>query len=129
MTTDTSLPVSSQSGSRPAHGAPSISGSRGRRAQRHPLLGAFPLAVMTLATFLVVFALLMARLERGADPALSARNASVSRHASQVLVRRIYERVVVVHLPATARQPSSGSSQQISSEGAAAPAAAVTRTS
>lgn len=28
----------------------------------HPLLGAFPLAVMTLSTFLVVFTLLMARL-------------------------------------------------------------------
>lgn len=72
MTTDTSLPVSSQSGSRPAHGAPSISGSGGRRAPRHPLLGAFPLAVMTLATFLVVFALLMARLQSGADPGLRA---------------------------------------------------------
>jgi hypothetical protein len=41
-----------------------------RRA--HPLLRAFPLAVMTLATFLVVFTLMMARLTAGADPALRA---------------------------------------------------------
>jgi hypothetical protein len=38
----------------------------------HPLLGAFPLAVFTLATFLVIFALMMARLTAGADPALRA---------------------------------------------------------
>jgi hypothetical protein len=30
-------------------------------AQAHPLLGAFPLAVMTLATLLVLFAVMMAR--------------------------------------------------------------------
>jgi hypothetical protein len=36
----------------------------------HPLLGAFPLVVMTLATFLVVFTLMMARLSAGADPAV-----------------------------------------------------------
>ncbi len=47
--------------------------ARRRQARRaHPLLGAFPLAVMTLATFLVLFTLMMARLEAGADPALRA---------------------------------------------------------
>lgn len=49
--------------------------SQGRGAshrRRHPLLSAFPLTVMTLATFLVVFALMMARLQAGADPALRA---------------------------------------------------------
>ena len=35
----------------------------------HPLLGAFPLTVMTLATFLVLFTLTMARLNAGEDPA------------------------------------------------------------
>jgi hypothetical protein len=39
----------------------------------HPLLGAFPLTVMTLATFLAIFALMMARLTAGADPALRPR--------------------------------------------------------
>jgi hypothetical protein len=41
--------------------------AQARRA--HPLLGAFPLAVMTLATFLVLFTLTMARLNAGEDPA------------------------------------------------------------
>ncbi len=36
----------------------------------HPLLQPFPLAVMTIATFLVIFTVLMARLTTGADPAL-----------------------------------------------------------
>lgn len=35
----------------------------------YPLLGAFPLTVMTLATFLVLFTLTMARLNAGEDPA------------------------------------------------------------
>jgi hypothetical protein len=41
-----------------------------RARSAHPLLGAFPLAVMTLATFLVLFTVMMARLRAGADPAL-----------------------------------------------------------
>lgn len=49
----------------PTRGKPSL-------AKRHPLLGAFPLAVMTLATFLVVFAIMAARLQGGLDPALRA---------------------------------------------------------
>jgi hypothetical protein len=48
-------------------------GKSSPRARRgHPLLGAFPLAVMTLAVFLVLFTLMMARLKAGADPVLSA---------------------------------------------------------
>ena len=42
----------------------------------HPLLGGFPLAVMALATFLVLFALMMARLKAGADPALRPRTST-----------------------------------------------------
>jgi hypothetical protein len=38
----------------------------------HPLLGGFPLAVMALSTFLVVFALMMARLSSGGGAGLSA---------------------------------------------------------
>lgn len=45
--------------------------ARAKRAKR-PLLGAFPLTVMAVATFLVVFAILAARLHNGADPALRA---------------------------------------------------------
>jgi len=36
----------------------------------HPLSGAFPLTVMTLATFLVLFAVMMARLKAVVHPAL-----------------------------------------------------------
>jgi hypothetical protein len=52
---------------------PSAAGAR-RQARRggHPLLRPFPLVVMTLSTFLVVFTLMMARLTAGADPALRA---------------------------------------------------------
>jgi hypothetical protein len=100
-----------------------------RRAPRpigHPLLGAFPLAVMTLATFFVVFTILMARLQSGMDPALTA----MARPVRHVLVKRIYERVIVVHLPSQARQPAASSSQQMSAEGGAfSSGVPVTRTS
>jgi hypothetical protein len=67
--------------------ATDIGGSAGHRQQdprgsaaaarrRHPLLQAFPLAVMTLATFLVLFTLMMARLQAGVDPALRASASS-----------------------------------------------------
>jgi hypothetical protein len=48
----------------------------GRTRKTHPLSGAFPLAVMTLATFLVLFAVMMARLKAGVDPALRAGTGS-----------------------------------------------------
>ncbi|HYM55915.1 MAG TPA: hypothetical protein VES97_11170 [Solirubrobacteraceae bacterium] len=44
----------------------------------HVLLRPFPLAVMTLATFLVVFTLMMARLTAGSDPALRASAGSAA---------------------------------------------------
>jgi hypothetical protein len=44
----------------------------------HPLLGAFPLAVMTLATFMVLFTLMMARLTAGKDPALQGRGTAAT---------------------------------------------------
>jgi hypothetical protein len=61
----------------PPRAAPLGAPARGPRASErtrksHPLAGAFPLAVMTLATFLVLFAVMMARLKAGVDPALRA---------------------------------------------------------
>jgi hypothetical protein len=42
----------------------------------HPLLGAFPLAVMALAIILVLFTLAMAQLKAGSDPDLGQRTSS-----------------------------------------------------
>jgi hypothetical protein len=47
-----------------------------QRRHAHPLLGAFPLAVMTLGTFLVLFSLMMARLKASATPALPSSGAT-----------------------------------------------------
>ncbi len=46
-----------------------------RLRERHPLLHAFPLAVLSLATFLVVFTIMMANL-RSAPTALAPRGAT-----------------------------------------------------
>ena len=46
--------------------------TRQMRRGGHPLLEPFPLAVMTLTTFLLIFTMMMARLTAGADPALRA---------------------------------------------------------
>ena len=43
-----------------------------QRSAARAVLGALPLTLMSLAVFLVVFVLLMARLTAGADPALHA---------------------------------------------------------
>ena len=56
-------------GSAPGEAASALAAPTPGRAS-HPLLGLFPLAVMTLASFLVAFTLMMARLTSGADPAL-----------------------------------------------------------
>lgn len=53
----------------PSRGVRSPKAGSGRR-RSHPLLGLFPMTIMTVATFLVVFVLMMARLQAGADPAL-----------------------------------------------------------
>lgn len=44
----------------------------GHRAEAHPLLRPFPLAVMALALVAVLFALMMAQLNSATDPDLSA---------------------------------------------------------
>jgi hypothetical protein len=71
--TERTAAVSRREGSRQDSQPPAGAGTnRATTARRHPLLGAFPLTVMTLATFLVLFTLMMARLTAGADPALKA---------------------------------------------------------
>jgi len=111
----------------PPGGAPKTTSERtGRARGRGPLTAIWA----SMAVFLVLLAVLAARLAAGDDPALLARRAKAPRPARQVLVRRVYERVVVVHLPANATQRGSSSSQQVSSEAAPpAPSALVTRTS
>lgn len=96
---------------------------RARQARGRSLIAIWA----SLALFLALLAVLATRLSHGEDPALRSRAARVSRPARQVLVRRIYERVVVVHLPVNAPAQSSSSSQQVSAM--AATAAPTTRAS
>ncbi|HEY8304357.1 MAG TPA: hypothetical protein VIG42_07190 [Solirubrobacteraceae bacterium] len=90
-----------------------------------------PLTViwLTLSVFLAVLAVLAVRVASGHDPGLLALQAKTTRPAKQVLVKRIYERVVVVHLPPNAPSQSSSSSQQVSTEAGGVSGAPVTRTS
>lgn len=65
-------PVARTLRTRPASSdTPRMRSARAREA--HPLLHPFPLAVMTLASFLVAFTLVMAGLRAGVHPQLSAR--------------------------------------------------------
>lgn len=57
---------------------PSARSAAAARRDRYPLLGALPITVMTVATFLVVFAVMMARLTTGADPVLRASASPVA---------------------------------------------------
>ena len=100
-----------------------------KRAGARRARGPFTAIWATLAVFLALLAVLAARVAAGEDPGLLALQAKAPRPARQVLVRRIYERVVVVHLPSGAAPQSASSSQQVSSEAGAASGAPVTRTS
>jgi hypothetical protein len=51
--------------------------------ETHPLLGAFPLAVMTLAAAVVLFAFVMAALNAKTDPDLRASTAAHVVHEGQ----------------------------------------------
>ena len=62
------VPSARQRTPSPSEGSRSAPGSAPTRTQ--PLLGAFPLTVMTIATFLVLFAFMMGRLKVGADLAV-----------------------------------------------------------
>lgn len=96
--------------------------------QAHPLTRAFPLTMMTVAAFVVAFAILMARLHAGVDPALLSRRAGTPQPARQVLLRKVYERIVVVHLPASSPPQPASASQQIGPVSASVGAATATVT-
>ncbi len=64
-------------------------GARARKA--HPLLGVFPLTVMSLATFLVLFTVMMARLTAVGGTALSS-NRSVALAANGIGVSGVRTR-------------------------------------
>jgi hypothetical protein len=91
--------------------------------------GALAVIWVAAAMFLALLALLAARVATGHDPALRARAAATPWPARRVLVRRIYERRVIVHLPPTAPAQPTRASQQVSSASGLAPSPLVTRTS
>ena len=82
-----------------------------------------------VVVFLAVMAVLAARVRDGQDPALQATRRSVSLPARHVLVRRILERRVIVHVPPSEPAPASSASQQVGQAGAFSSSLPVTRTS
>jgi hypothetical protein len=99
---------------------------RGRRGRGHaPALVAWSAA----ALFLALLALLATRVAAGEDPALRARAAAAPLPAKRVLIRRIYEKKVVIHLPATAPPQAPQATQQVSAGGSYSSGPPVTRTS
>jgi len=101
-----------------------------RRPARAPRSrGAIGAIWAAAAIFLGVLALLAARVATGQDPALRARAAAAPLPARQVLVRRVIERRVIVHLPPTAPPRPAQASQQVSSAGGSASYPLTTRTS
>jgi hypothetical protein len=100
------------------------------RAARPPRgRGAFWATWTTIAVFLAVLALLAVRVAAGQDPALRSRAGAAPLPPRRILVRRIYERRVIVHLPPSAPPLPSRSSQQVSSAGSSPEPPAVTRAS
>ncbi len=65
------------------------------------------------ALFLALLAALALRVSSGQDPALRARAAAAPLPPRRVLIRRIYERRVVIHLPASAPPQPTTASQQV----------------
>jgi hypothetical protein len=100
------------------------------RAARPPRgRGAFWATWTTIAVFLAVLALLAMRVAAGQDPALRPRAVATPLPPRRILVRRIYERRVIVHLPPSAPALPSRSSQQVSSAGSSPEPPPVTRAS
>ncbi|HYM55916.1 MAG TPA: hypothetical protein VES97_11175 [Solirubrobacteraceae bacterium] len=91
--------------------------------------GALAVIWVSAALFLAVLALLAARVAAGQDPALRARAAATPLPPRRVLVRRILERRVIVHLPPSAPPQPTQASQQVSAAGGYASGLPVTRTS
>jgi len=105
--------------------APARTARRSPRRSRGPLVVAWSAA----ALFLALLALLATRVAAGQDPALRARSAAAPLPPRRVLVRKVYERRVIIHLPATAPPHASQASQQVSAGGAYSSGLPVTRTS
>jgi hypothetical protein len=81
------------------------------------------------ATFLALLALLAVRVAAGEDPALRARAAAAPLPPRRVLVRRVYERRVIIHLPPSAPPQPTQASLLVSSAGGFPSSLPVTRTS
>jgi hypothetical protein len=91
--------------------------------------GALVVLWTTAAVFLALLALLAVRVAAGQDPALRARAAAAPLPPRRILVRRIYERRVIVHLPPTAPVLPTQTSQLLSAAGPNTAPLPVTRTS
>lgn len=94
------------------------------RRTRGPLTAVW----ITLSAFLALLAVLAVRVASGHDPGLLALAAKTPPPAKQVLVKRVYERVVVVHLPPNA-PPQSASSSMSSEAGGVSGGPVATRSS
>jgi hypothetical protein len=81
------------------------------------------------AAFLALLAILAGRVASGQDPALRARAAATPLPAKRVLVRKIYEKTVIIHLPAAAPPQPTVSSAQVSAPTGSYSYAPVTRSS
>ena len=79
--------------------------------------------------FLAGLAVLAARMSAGEDPALRAIGARAVQAPRHVLLRRIVERRVIVHLPPSERAPTSTASQQVGATGAFSSSAPLTHAS
>jgi hypothetical protein len=98
------------------------SGERGSRGVLGPIW-------VAAAIFLALLALLATRVVSGQDPALRARAAVAPAPVRRLLIRRVYERRVIVHLPPSASAQPTQASQQVSSARGSAPSPPVTRSS
>jgi hypothetical protein len=85
-----------------------------RAARRPRSVAALGAIWITLAIFMAVLGLLALQVAAGKDPALRARAAATPLPPRRVLVRKVYERRVIVHLPATAPLQPTQASQQVS---------------
>jgi hypothetical protein len=91
--------------------------------------GALGAIWVAAAIFLALLALLATRVATGQDPALRAHAAAAPAPVRRVLIRRVYERRVIVHVPPSAPTQPTRASQQVSSAGGSAPSPPLTRTS
>jgi len=92
---------------------PAERGGGGERRSR----GTLGLIWAAAAVFLALLALLASRVAAGQDPALRARAAATPLPPHRILVRKIYERRVIVHLPPSAPPQPAQASQLVSATG------------